>query len=372
VLIWMTGESTVQDVWASVSRDGGRTLAEPRRLGTSQPRGAYAKPSVSVVSAGGTSIGERPGVVALWPTTTGDGRGGVVLARSNDLGESFQVSTTSRPHGLPEDAILSSSAIAPDGRWHALWTAQGSDLYYSSGDGSATTAARRLDDAMSRCGISAVAAGPVGAVHVFWHRRFGQHDEEFAHVASSGAGGRFTAVARVSHERWQFASCPGRSPSLSVDADGAVRFVFQAVLPGAEALSSVFSDTTADGQRFRPRMFLGAASGFAAVRHPHLAPDGAGGLSLAWDGIRNNRRYVVIRHSLGAPGGAGGLEADWLRLAPPIVLDHTGDGSAPVVARAGEGLLAAWITGSPAGSVVAARRMSIEELCGRPRPSSLR
>jgi hypothetical protein len=357
-LAWMAGEENREDLWVSVSHDGGRTASAPARLRASTPTASVGNPSIAVLSGDGASV------VAVWAAVAGEGRQELMLARSTDGGRSFQVSPAPRPTGMPTGAGLSSTAIASDGRWHALWLTSRREMYYAQGDDAVATAARRLDGAVSRCGVTALATGPGGAVHAFWYRRFGEGDEEFAHVRSTDAGRTFGSPARVSQERWRFPSCPGKAPSLSVDVNGAVRFAFQAVSPGAEALSSFFMDTSADGRTFRPRTFLGAASGFTELRHPRVALDGGGGLTLTWDGVRNNRRYVMIRHSLGAPGGAGGLDADWLRLAPPIVLDQTGAGTAPVVAPTGQGVLAVWVTGSPLGSAVAARRLSVDELCG--------
>jgi hypothetical protein len=358
-LVWQAGGEG-GGVWTSVSLNGGRAFSRPTSLARSAPRDPVARPAVAVLAGKGHRAGA---VVAGWVTMTGDGGQGLTLARSTDLGATFQVAPAPWPAGLPRDARASTLTIAPDGRWHSLWLTPQNHVYYAQGDGTLAAPARRLDHSVSRCGITALATRGE-TVHAIWYRRFGPEDEEFTHVRSTDGGRTFAAMTRVSQDHWRFPSCPGRSPSLSVDASGALRFAFQAVAPGAGAAPSFFSDTSSDGRAFRPRTFLGAASGFSDLRSPHVASDGQGGLSLAWDGVRNNRRYVMIRHSLGAPGGGGGLDADWLRLAPPIVLDQTGAGSTPVVTPTEQAMLVAWVTGGPRGSTVVARRMSIEELCG--------
>jgi len=198
-----------------------------------------------------------------------------------------------------------------------------------------------------------------------WYRAFAQGDEEFAYVRSAANSDAFGTPVRVSRERWGFKACPGAFPSLTVDASGNIRFLFQAATGTAPARSSFFVDRSSDGRTFRPRAFVDAP-GSDDVRNPQLVPDGNGGLALVWDGVRNHRRYLVIRHSLGAPGGSRGLDADWMRPAPPIVLDHSGGGVGPVAARVPNGIVAAWLNESQDNVTLSVRRLGIDELCGLP------
>jgi hypothetical protein len=94
---------------------------------------------------------------------------------------------------------------------------------------------------------------------------------------------------------------------------------------GERACSPTVPQTTGR----RPRTYIDTSDFEAAstsARHRSR-----GKLTLAWDAMRNRRRYVMIRHSLGAPGGRGGLDGDWMRPVPPVVLDASGAGAYPAV-----------------------------------------
>jgi len=362
VLLWFASAGQSHGVMMSMSRDGGATYSRPTQIGVAHPSLRLDRAAVATQRpAGGEAVGGAR-VVAAWPTMR-EGQSGIWLAELDDGGRS--VTRFVQPPGdLPPRAVVSALAFGPDGQLHVLWIADGARLYYAYADGRALAAASLLDASVSRCASTALGVAPDGAVAVFWHRSFGTDDDEFAYARSETGGRTFGAPLRLSREPWRFGSCPGASPSLAIDATGAVRFVFQIALPGSPARSVFMSDTSSDGRRFKPRTHLDV-SGFDDARRPQLVPDGEGGLSLVWDGIRNGRRYVMIRHSPGPPGGGGGTDADWMRTAPPIALDHSGRGNSPVVVPRGRAILAAWITGGAQGEVVGTRMLSIDELCGR-------
>jgi hypothetical protein len=357
---WVAERSGRATVMAAVSQDGARRFAAAQVLGDLAP-GAASGSVASVVTAGEAGSKGTASVRVAWPAVS-NGRHGVMLARSPDGGRSF-TQTFVAPKALPAAARAAALAFDGRGRAHVLWLA-GSQLLYGRADDRTLEGPRVLDGSASRCGIAAIAAGPGDALAVFWHRRFGERDDEFAFVSSETGGAAFGSVTRVSRENWGFRECPAASPSLTVDGSGALRFVFQAAV-GTPAQSTFFVDRTTDRRTFRPRTFLDAP-GFTEVRHPVVAPDGEGGLSLVWDGMRNGRRYVVIRHSLGAPGVTSGIDADWMRPSPPIVLDQSGLGGSAFVTRGPAGMLAGWIASSGDGPRVTVRRLTIDELCGLP------
>lgn len=359
VLVWYAGQDTTASAVLSVSSDGGRTFSSPKVLGPASRRASGpARAAIGFVSGG--ARGRGGSLVVAWPSREA-GRDGVMLARSGDLGASF-TRTFLRTAAPPAPVARSALAFGPGGRLHVLWQ-EGTRLLYARSDGDRLTAPEVLDEAASPCAVHALVEGAGGTLSVFWYRRFAPGDEEFAFRRSQSAGGAFGPTVRVSGERWGFQSCPAPFPSLTVDSAGAIRFLFQARLPSAGSETAFLVDRSADGRTFRPRTHVDAP-GFDDGARPALAPDGEGGLSLTWDGVRNGRRYVVIRHSRGAPGVTGGIEADWMRASPPIVLDQSGQGRAAAVMRTPAGMLAAWVTGIGTDTFVATRRMTIDELCG--------
>jgi hypothetical protein len=342
----------------SVSRDGGRSFVSVT-VGTVEPSRFFSRAAVAV-SESAAPARDQPTISVAWPSTH-LGQPGIGLATSQDLGRSFTQQFV-RPQALPSGAAAAAVAFSPRGRLHVLWLS-GPELFYSQSEGTPSPAPIRIDDAASGCGVTAVAADRDEAVSAFWYRTFGGNDEEFAHARLRAGSRSFGPALRLSRERWQFESCPSRSPSASIDRHGAIRFVFQAVLPGTPPTSRFFADRSQDGRGFLPRAFLDT-SGFSEAQRPQVAPDGEGGLTLVWDGMRNAKRYVMIRHSRGVPNGTGGVDADWMRPAPPIALDPSGAGAAPVVAPIRDGMLTAWITGDSRTRSVAVQALSIDQLCG--------
>jgi hypothetical protein len=338
----------------AVSHDAGR------QFGAAVPVGDHD----TLITAGGLAItvSEKADdrIFLAWPVARG-GRSDIVFASSADRGRSFTKTLLMPPADVPRGARVTSVAIEPSGELHVLWLA-GTRLLYGRTTGRPTLAVTRIDDRASACNIASVAAA-AGTASIFWFRAFTARESEFAYVRVGGAGpGSPGPIVRVSREAWGFKGCPDAAPSLLVDSRGAIRFVFRATTPGG---TSLFTDRSADGRTFRPRTYIDTPA-FAAAEHPQLAADRDGGLTLAWDGMRNGRRYVMIRHSLGAPGGQGGLDGDWMRPAPPVVLDASGAGASPVVVPTAQGLVAAWTVIGTRASRVAAIQMTVDELCGLP------
>lgn len=357
-LAWYSRSAGRTELVVSVSRDAGRSFSSVT-VGSAEPSAFFTR-AVVAVSDGSAAGREQPTISVAWPSTH-LGRRGIGLARSQDLGRSFTQQFV-LPEALPSGASAAALAFSPRGRLHVLWLA-GQELFYSRSDGARSSSPIRIDAAASRCGVTAVAADSDEAVSAFWYRTFSGSDEEFAYARLTAGARSFTPTLRLSRERWQFESCPSRSPSLSIDRHGAIRFVFQAVLPGTPPTSRFFADRSQDGRSFLPRAFLDT-SGFSEAERPQVAPDAEGGLTLVWDGLRNAKRYVMIRHSRGVPNGKGGVEADWMRPAPPIALDPSGAGAAPVVVPVRDGMLAAWITGDSRARSLAVQALSIDQLCG--------
>jgi hypothetical protein len=348
-LAWYAGDEAA--VTVALSHDNGQSFSAPVVLGHARVAAGAVQPVV-VVEPLGPNL---PRVSVAWPAEAG----GIVIARNGtERGASFLQSHFTAPQ-LPGGATVAALALARGEGLDALWLA-GSRVLYSRATGAGFGPVIVVDQQATRCGIAAVVARDRQSVIVLWHRSFGAAGEDFAYAVSPD-GAAFTAAARVSNEPWGFASCPREAPSVTLDRNGALRFAFAAQPANAE--TSFFIDRSQDGTTFRPRSFVDFGQ-FRDARSPQVAPDRTGGLALAWDGIRNERRYVMIRHSLGAPNGSGALDGDWMRPAPPIVLDQSGRGSSPALAATNDGMIAAWLAGTGPETLVATRRLSVDQLCG--------
>jgi hypothetical protein len=359
-LAWFETGGPALRVRLSVSRDAGTTFPEATLAGTALRSGAITKPLLAIVRTqnGGADV------IVAYPAEQ-QGRRGVEWLRSSD-GTAPQRQFFAQPAST-ETADLVALASDAQGSVHSLWLA-GARLFYARGDAAGFGAPVQLDDAATPCAIARLARRG-SDVMVIWHRRFANDSQDFAFARSSDGGATFSAPAATSNDAWGFKSCPNNSPTLSIDANGAVRFVFG--MPNGDSAPTMLVDRSADGRTFKPRSFLEAVDGFSQPRYLQMAADRDGGLAAILDGVRNDRRYVVVRHSLGAPDGSGALDADWMRPAAPIVLDSSGSGEAPVLAPTAAGMLTAWISRQAGTDAVRVRQLTIDQLCGRaPVPAS--
>jgi hypothetical protein len=339
--------------WA-ISRDHGTTFSTPVPAGRVGTIAGFAKPFVAIVS---TARG--PSAWLAFPAER-DGELGLAWLHSADGVTAERIFLAPPP--LPEGSEVGAIAADATGGLHTLWLA-GTRVYYVRRDADRWRAPVLIDSSATQCRVATLAQRGASEVVAFWHRDLAGGEQDFAYARSTDDGAAFAAVARVSNDAWGFTSCPRASPTLSVEGNGAIRFTFE--MPGADATTATrfLVDRSADGVIFKPRTFLDV-DGFADARFAQIAVDRDGGLALALDGIRNNRRYVIVRHSLGAPDGSRTLDADWMRPAAPIVLDRSGAGEAPVLAATDDGILTVWISREHGTGRVLARRLSIDQLCG--------
>ncbi len=370
------------DIYAAVSRDGGRTFSSPVQVnqtpGDARVNGEQP-PRVVLAPRPGAS----PAVVVVW--TSKNAKGGMLLtARSVDVGRTF--GPTSVVPGGEAEGNRGWQAIAADsnGRVSALWLdhrqlaradagmasthqhpttggasppaagsapaakpdgvamAQLSQLYVSSLDGG--FAPRPLTGGVCYCCKTALVAGPGGALYAAWRHVYPGNLRDMAFAMSSDGGRTFTSPLRVSEDKWQIEGCPDDGPTLARAADGRLHIVWPTLVsegPGGSPSIGLFHATSSDGKRFSPRVRVPTEG---VPHHPQATIALNGAVTVVWDELIGGKRRVVLAHGVAAKDGHVAFARQVLSDGNPAVY--------PMAVATSDGVVTAWTSNISETSVI--------------------
>jgi hypothetical protein len=355
------------DLFAAVSRDGGRSFAAPVRVndvdgdaclnGEQPPRVTIAPDSVTIVwttkGARGTKLlyarsadGGRtfatsaavPGGDAAgnrgWENIATAGAGAstahpprtfVVWLDHRELArQDGEVAATHHDHAA--------AATKPDG----VAMAQQSKLYVASLDGAPAPVG--VTGGVCYCCKTALAAAADGSLFAAWRHVYPGNIRDIAFTLSRDGGRTFAAPVRVSEDKWQLEGCPDDGPAMAVDAGGRIHIAWPTLIKDAGTDTiALFYASSADGRRFTARERIPTDG---MPHHPQIAIGADGAPVLAWDeAAAGNRRAVFARV-------AGQSPARFTRQ----VLGDTA--VYPVVAATPRGAIVAWTSGKSPDSVI--------------------
>jgi hypothetical protein len=370
--------SGATDVYAAVSRDGGRTFGAPvhvndadgsaRLNGEQPPRVAVRGTAITVVwtakGANGTRImqssskdgGQTFGKSAPVPGSDASGNRGWENAVADRSGRVYAVWLDHRELAQQDGAVSAShhdhsgqasATTAADQKPDGVAMAQRSKLSVTSLDGAVEP--RAITGGVCYCCKTAVATGANGSVFAAWRHVYPGNIRDIAFAASRDSGKTFGAPLRVSEDKWVLEGCPDDGPAMAVDAKNRVHIVWPTLItegPTGEPTIALFYAMSVDGTRFTPRKRIPTEG---MPHHPQMAIGADGALTVAWDeGANGTRRAAVALTTVdGAAGGA------------PLVRTLLADTAVyPVVAAAGGATIAAWTSGASSNSTIQVRRLT--------------
>jgi hypothetical protein len=374
VVTWAATTGTRTNIYAAVSRDGGRSFGAPARVNS---RDGDARLS-----------GEQPPRVAIgrdvavaWQSRV-DGRSVVRLARSRDGGMSFDPAVTTHDGLLSGSRGWASLALDPSGTAHVVWLdarKPGEDGVVSAAAPAAPTsgAADHVHSAHATtrqnvyhaaiaadgtrheamiapdvcfCCKTGVAVGPDGAIFAVWRHIYPPNLRDMAVAKSVDGGKTFGAPVRLSEDGWAVDGCPEDGPSLSVDGGGVVHVTWPTIAPGMTNRKAIFYSYSIDGGRtFAPRVRLDDGLPDHRPAHPQLILSG-NRVVVAWDEGAGDDRRIRARAVRSAAGDG------WSPTTGPIMT--VGDdriGSYPTLANTSAGPVIAWAATAPTAAVRVAR-----------------
>jgi hypothetical protein len=374
------------DVFAAVSRDGGRAFGAPVRVndvdGDARLNGEQP-PQIALVRR----AGREPVIVIVW-TTKGPKGTKLLQSRSGDGGRSFTpasvVPGTDAAGNRGWDAI----GVETGGRVDAIWLdhrelaaestlamahhehrsadrpdgvamAQQSKLFFASLDG--TLAPRAVTGGVCYCCKTALAFGAGGAIYAAWRHVYPGNLRDIAFTASRDGGRTFAPPVRVSEDKWALEGCPDDGPAMVVDAQNRIHVVWPTLITEsivrsaetdgpsqrssptsvADPTIALFYAMSTDGSRFTPRERIPTEG---LPHHPRIVVGANGALTVAWDESATGTRRIAIGRGTPGDGGRPRFRRE--------LLPAGGSGVYPALAVAGDAVVAAWASGTGAESAI--------------------
>jgi hypothetical protein len=375
------------DVFASVSRDGGRAFAAPVRVnnidGDARLNGEQP-PQVALVAR----TGREPAIVVVW-TTKGAIGTKLLQSRSDDGGRSFTPGALVPGSDAGGNRGWEAIAVERDGRVDAVWLdhremakdsslaashhehksadqpdgvamAQQSKLFFASLDGMA--APRAVTGGVCYCCKTALVGGSGGSIYAAWRHVYPGNLRDMAFTLSRDGGRTFAPPVRVSEDKWTLEGCPDDGPSMVVDGQQRIHIVWptlvtQATAEGAESAeknSSVAEPTIAlfyamstDGKQFTARERIPTEG---MPHHPRLAVTPDGSLIAAWDELANGSRRIALGRGIADDNGHPRFRRDVLTTSGSVIY--------PALAVAGDGVVVVWTSGASASSSIHVARLA--------------
>ncbi len=372
VVTWAASTRAATDIFAAVSRDGGRTFRKAVRVNDAATTASVSgeqPPRAALIPRNG----REPGVVIVW-TVKGSSATRLVSARSEDGGASFGAPESLPGSDAPGNRGWESTAVAPDGRVVAIWldhrdlAASGASMpmhhdgqaHTGHGDAGAvaraqqsrlyvarlgTSGARAIASGVCYCCSTAVAADADGSIYAAWRHVYPGNVRDIAFTSSHDGGRTFASPIRVSQDRWALDGCPENGPSLAVDSRKVVHVVWPTLVNGTglDSNLALFHASTHDGREFSARERIPTEG---TPRHPQIAMAWNGSLAMVWDEQLPGTRRVVIANADIRDGGLGAVRR---------TVADTGRGEYPAVASTSDGFIVAWTSGQPGRSIIRTR-----------------
>lgn len=373
-LVWGgTLPSGATDVFAAVSRDGGRAFAAPVRVnradGDARLNGEQP-PHVALVPR----AGHDPSIVVVW-TTKGANGTKLLQSRSDDGGRTFAPGALVPGTDAPGNRGWEAIAVEPDGRVDALWLdhralakdssmamshhdhasaakpdgvamAQQSKLYFASLDGTAAPLA--VTGGVCYCCKTALVAGAGGSIYAAWRHVYPGNLRDMAFTVSRDDGRTFAPPVRVSQDKWMLEGCPDDGPSMVVDARKRIHIVWPTLVKeGAEETIALFYAMSSDGKSFTARERIPTEG---LPHHPRLTVSPDGTLTVAWDESANGSRRIAIARAGADAGGRPRFRRELLTTGGTAIY--------PVMAVTSDGVIAAWTNGPSTSALIQVTRLA--------------
>lgn len=376
-IAWSAATISSMDVFAALSRDGGRTFSAPTRVNDVEGEArvnSELPPRVALVSA--KKAGDAPDVVVVW-TAKGATGTKLLTARSSDGARTFSPARAVPGGDAAGSRGWESVAVGGDGRVGVLWLdhrdaaampmqhhdtaksktadapkpdpterAKLSKLYFATLGGDAGKPI--ASGVCYCCKTSLVASGD--AFYGVWRNVYAGSQRDIAFTASQDGGRTFSAPVRVSDDGWHIDGCPENGPAIAV-RDSRIQVVWPTPPDGkSETPLAIFYAASSDGGKtFAPRLRV-SSRGPAA--HAQILATRDGGSIIAWDEIiEGTRRLAAVR------GRASGVNA--ISFEPIALPDANAERGWPVLAQTSSNLLLASMRGDGTESAISVIRLSL-------------
>ncbi|MDA2935365.1 glycoside hydrolase, partial [Acidobacteria bacterium AH-259-D05] len=253
------------------SRNGGDSFAPPVPL--SEPGAnlsSHGENSPSVV------FGNAREMYVLWEQETEGEDTELMFARSLDLGHRFDKPFRVTDKEVPSRNGFSSLSVAPNGDVYASWLdgrdddgSGGTSVYIAKSTdlGESFEPNIRVAEKVCECCRPPVAFGNDGEVFVSWRHVFEGNIRDMVVATSLDGGKAFAPPVRVAEDNWEIKGCPHSGPTLLQVGD---RLYIAWFTGGGEAEPGIRLSWSDDGgASFAPAVSV--SSGIVYANHPVLS-----------------------------------------------------------------------------------------------------
>jgi len=331
-LTWVTGDSTGQDLWLSLSADSGLTFEPPLRV---NPRPGSV--SSNAESRPIAALGEAGELLVAWSERRGDSDSvaDLVVRASADGGRTLgppAVINDDAADGRPTFHGYGSLAPLADGEWFAVWVdtrepgsgvepAARASLFSSlSSDGGQTWSDNRpLTGRACACCRATALADSSGAIAVAYRAAIeGVRDPALVVTRDRGMSVALDTV--LAADVWHASTCPGDGPAATLDRGGGGHYAWYSGVEASGVWNVPWRATGIAGLKRR------LSDSLATGRHPQLLRLGEATLVAIETGVRSDTvRSAIAVRSLEPDGTLTPwlfLGADAHRAAMTAIGDH--------------------------------------------------
>jgi len=275
-----SSEASANDLYVSVSRDGGRSFNAPSKINDDPMPGPHGMHSLAVDKDGR--------ILVAWLDERYLKKEAASPKQTSNLRQSL-------PEGYQFEKVQADGNQKKHQHQHKE---PNREVYFSmSKDGGKSFSAnKRLAGDVCPCCKTSVLAAPDGRDYVGWRQVL---KDDFRHiaVASSANGGEsFAPAVIVSDDCWQIVGCPVSGAALATDAGNRLKVAwFTAGDAGVPGLYS--AESTDGGKTFSPRTLISDVAGSGT---PILLFDATEGYRIVWSGRDENLLAANTEPSTGS------------------------------------------------------------------------
>lgn len=285
----VTAKGYANDLYLSVSRDGGKTFEQPVKVNDDAKKVAHAMHSLAV--------GADNRVYVVW------------------LDERNVVMPPADHNGKKMDHMEANREV----------------FFAASTDGGRTFSKNiRVGQEACPCCKTAVTTGKDGRVYASWRQVLPGEFRHIALAASEDGGETFSKPVIVSDDRWMTASCPVSGPALSATADGALRVVWYTEGDRGEP-GLYWAESRDEGKTFSESKTFAKGQ---ARGNPLLLMNGKSGATVVWESNEGGASRVMSAPLAGDSGAQASAAA---------VASVTSSGELPSATLSGDQLFVGYI-----------------------------
>ena len=256
-------EGSANDLYLSISKDGGKSFVAPIKVNDDQAPGVHGMHALEVDQTGR--------IFFAW------------------LDERY-LKGGNQPESKPMPMSQSENNSGEMKHQHAE---PNREVYFAASfdGGKSFSANKRIAENVCPCCKISMATAPDERLYVSWRQVL---EGDFRHIAvssSTDGGNTFSPLTIVSNDQWQISACPVSGAGMIVDKNNTLKIIW--FTAGAAGTPGIYSAESSDGGKsFAPRQLV---SDKGASGTPVIMSNEAGNSQIVFSAVDKNTYLLAIR-----------------------------------------------------------------------------